>query len=626
MTNESNKPTVEQTKQRSKMSPWIIVLIIIGIFLVVAAMVFISCNSEKPASSEPLPTPIAQDDSWKKVREEGVLRVATSADYPPFSYYNDDYKIDGFDPALIKEIAEILGVEAEITDYAFDGLESVLHAGQADVVIAALSVSPEREAVVDFSSVYYVGEDGILAWIDSPIDPITNPEQMAGMRIGVQRVSIYQDWVQTNLVDTGIISQDELFVYSKPEHAVDDLRLRRLDLVIMDLQPATAALALGDLDLIGQGLNQQRLAIAIPKGANTLQAVINRALIILQNEGKVNELAGLYLGLRPEDVIPPPTPEPTQEPTPEPSPDACIDAMEIEKDLNFDDKDLTKFPSIDPKEAFQKGIRIKNTGSCTWTNTYFIKYVHGNTSGARMQGVPTSIKGEVKPGQTYDMYINLVAPKEAGKYVGYWQMSNNDNEAFGQTISVAVKVRSNKPVEPTITLTPSATVTPTLEPTEPGPTATATPEPTATGVPSEPTPTLEPGSDLRDSPWILSGYLVDSEDEELTEPLQGVLVNLLFDGIDSFNGNSGCNSYNGRYITNGKQIIFSGFIITQSICDQPEGIMNQETLFLSLLESAEEYRLNDNDQLELILFIMNENNELEEKIILVLDGLVPEPY
>ena len=61
--------------------------------------------------------------------------------------------------------------------------------------------------------------------------------------------------------------------FSKETH---DLRLERLDLVIMDLQPATVALALGELKLAGQGLNQQRFAIAIPQGANSLKAEINR--------------------------------------------------------------------------------------------------------------------------------------------------------------------------------------------------------------------------------------------------------------------------------------------------------------------------------------------------------------
>ena len=62
------------------------------------------------------------DDSWDKVQKAGKLLVGTSADYAPFESYNDQYQIDGFDIALINEIAKQLGVTVELNDFAFDGL------------------------------------------------------------------------------------------------------------------------------------------------------------------------------------------------------------------------------------------------------------------------------------------------------------------------------------------------------------------------------------------------------------------------------------------------------------------------------------------------------------------------
>ena len=55
------------------------------------------------------------------------------------------------------EIGRRLGVQVEYQDFAFDGLGGALQLGQVDAVIAAISVMPEREAVVDFSNVYFVG-------------------------------------------------------------------------------------------------------------------------------------------------------------------------------------------------------------------------------------------------------------------------------------------------------------------------------------------------------------------------------------------------------------------------------------------------------------------------------------
>ena len=208
----------------------------------------------------------AADDSWEKVKAAGVLRVATSADYPPFSYPNQDFMIDGFDPALIREIGNKLGVQVQITDYAFEGLDDALQAGQVDIAIAAISMTPERGTVVDFSNVYYVGKDGILARTDSGIKRIDQLSQFSGKRVDVQRNSIYQAWAQKNLVDYRVIPQDMLFAYAEPGHAVNDLKLGRLDVVVMDLQPAIRTLVDSDLKLVEDGLNQQMLAIAMPKG------------------------------------------------------------------------------------------------------------------------------------------------------------------------------------------------------------------------------------------------------------------------------------------------------------------------------------------------------------------------
>jgi len=612
--NESVESQAQEVEEPKKTNFWVIILIICAACACMLIVVLIAVNFAKPAPEPPL----VQDDSWQKVQDAGVLRVATSADYPPFSFYNDGYQIDGFDPALIQQIGAQLGVAVEISDYAFEGLASVLHVGQADVAIAALSVSPEREGIVDFTNVYYVGQDGILARTDTGIGSITNPEQMANMRVGVQKHSIYSKWAQENLVDAGIIRQDQLFEYAKPEHAVEDLRLNRLEIVIMDLQPATAALASGELKLAGQGLDQQRFAIALPQGANTLKAEINKALLTLQNNGKITELAGIYLGLKPEDVIPPPTPEPTLEP--------CVDAMQFIEDLSYDDEDLSNFPDLDPGEAFQKGWRIKNTGTCTWTSAYFIKYVNGNNSAAQMQGQPTAIQGEVEPGQTYDMYVNLVAPEVSGRYVGYWQMFNDENRAFGQTIWVAIEVIGPEPETHTPTVTSAATATPTLPPptatvTPLSPTATEVPPtPTETEVPPTPTATEKPGSDLRDVTWMLVSYLADIEAEDLTELIPETKIDLAFDEEDNFTGIAGCNTYNGRYVTDGKKIILTTGTLTQIICQEPAGVMDQEVLYISLLKQVEEYRFNADNQLEFIRYVLNENNQREEKILLVFEN------
>jgi polar amino acid transport system substrate-binding protein len=196
----------------------------------------------------PVPTdtakPIATDtakpvteDAWPRIQAASKMVVGTAADYPPFSYYTPDFKVDGFDVALIREIGQRLGVDVEIKDMAFEGLGGALQLNQIDVAIAALSVTPEREAVIDFTTVYYVGEDAILASEEAQI-VISSVEEMAGFRVGVQRATVYEDWLRTSLVGTGLMPENDLLVYGQIEQAVRDVMNGRVDLVVLDLLPA----------------------------------------------------------------------------------------------------------------------------------------------------------------------------------------------------------------------------------------------------------------------------------------------------------------------------------------------------------------------------------------------------
>jgi polar amino acid transport system substrate-binding protein len=583
----------EETVEKKKKSfwPWLL-----GIFavLLVGAVVLMLLSQEAPQTAE--------DDSWERVKLAGVLRVATSADYPPFSFYNQELVIDGFDPALIKEIGTRLGVKIEITDYAFESLNTVLRIGQADVAIAAISVSTARDAVVDFSNIYFVGDDGVLARADSNLAPITNINQLAGLAVGVQRGTVYETWAQNVLVDSNVISQNQLFAYARPEQAVADLKANRLNVVILDRQPAIKYLSDPDLVLAGERLNQQRLAVALPAGAGALQSVINQALLELQNEGRISQLAQQYLGLRPEDIIPPPT---------------CLDSMTFVRDINLDDERLTVFPEVNPGEAFQKSWQVKNTGTCTWNQAYFIKFVRGNDPAAQMGGQPTTINGKVEPDDTYDLTVDLVAPQQAGKYVGYWQMHNGEGVPFGQTIWVAIQVPgiTPEPTEPTEPQPP----TPTPLPTE---TETPTPEPTETEAPTA-EPTEKPGSDLVDVVWVLDAYLLDIDDEELTETMTDVEVVMTFDGADRVSGNGGCNNYTARYVTDGSAIVIKNILPTLILCEQPEGLMDQEDLFLTLLDRVAYYRIvpdgQDQELLEMFINIIEDGQQVDKVLLVFYD-------
>ena len=79
---------------------------------------------------------------------------------------------------------------SHLTDWA------ALASRPIDAAISAISVTPERDAVVDFSNIYYVSEDAILAQADSQFAPIERVGTTGSYTVGVQTGTVYQRWLQ----------------------------------------------------------------------------------------------------------------------------------------------------------------------------------------------------------------------------------------------------------------------------------------------------------------------------------------------------------------------------------------------------------------------------------------------
>jgi hypothetical protein len=157
--------------------------------------------------------------------------------------------------------------------------------------------------------------------------------------------------------------------------------------------------------------------------------------------------------------------------------------MAYVKDLTYSDGGMTYYADVTTGQSFSKGWRIKNTGSCTWNAYYYVKFVKGT----QMGGQPVAVQKYVYPGQTYDVYVNLVAPSSSGQYKGEWRLFSPYNSPFGSPLYVMVEAipAATRTVTPTrtITRTPTTTST-TAAPSTATPTSTATETPTPTATPS----------------------------------------------------------------------------------------------------------------------------------------------
>jgi len=292
------------------------------------------------------------------------------------------------------------------------------------------------------------------------IGQIQKVDDLAPYRVGVQQASVFQDWLEDELINTGKMASTNLFVYSRIDQGFIDLELGRLDLLVMDLPAAEVTVKEHGFKLAAQGLHREFYAIAMRKGENTLRTRINQALVTLAQEGVIDDLAKKYLDIDQGDLVPVPSPTPVptrdpQQPTPTPLP-GCFVGMAWVAELTHDDQNMTNPPVLQPGQSFQKGWRVRNTGTCTWDSSYSLAYVQGNVPAAQMGGQPVPVQGQVAPGATYDFYANLVAPLTPGTYQGIWQMRNKNFSAFGERIWVGIRV----PAGPAPTAVPTQTPSP----------------------------------------------------------------------------------------------------------------------------------------------------------------------
>jgi polar amino acid transport system substrate-binding protein len=229
------------------------------------------------------------------VKQAGVIKVGTSADYPPYESVDSNGNKVGFDIELMTEVANRLGVKVEWVDMPFDSLIAAVQEGKIDASISCFNYSEERDKVVDFSDAYYTSEDAFTV-ADGFTGKIEKPEDVASYKIGVQTGTTQDTWLTDTLVTPGLLSEENLFRYDRVDQAMLDLQNGRIDVMMSDYVPAQALVKqLGGLNIVYNGvLSTGPLNIVLPEGDKELEQAINAEITKLQSEGFIDALAVKY--------------------------------------------------------------------------------------------------------------------------------------------------------------------------------------------------------------------------------------------------------------------------------------------------------------------------------------------
>ena len=216
-----------------------------------------------------------------KKAETKVLVVGTSAEFPPFETLGgkDGTEVVGFDVEVAKAIAAKAGLPLKIETMPFDRLLPALAAGKLDLVLAGLSITPERAQTVDFSEPYYRATQVVLILAGGAVPE--KKEELKDMAIGVQQGTTGEKTA------ADLAGREKVRPFPSLSAAVAELLNGAVDAVIIDEQPAIQ-LAKQDplLMLLRMEFKDEYYGVAVRSGNAGLLATVNAALAEIQSDGR----------------------------------------------------------------------------------------------------------------------------------------------------------------------------------------------------------------------------------------------------------------------------------------------------------------------------------------------------
>ena len=243
-----------------------------------------SSTASSAASSEAASTSAAAELTTV---EAGKLTMATNAAFPPYEMTTDAGEFEGIDIDTAKAIAEKLGLELQIDDMDFDAALLAVQQGKSDMVMAGVTVTDERQNVMDFTDSYATGIQSIIVKEDSDIASV---DDLAGKKIGTQRGTTGYLYCSDDFGDENVVAYDDGLT------AVQMLNNGQVDCVVIDNAPAKEFVAANPgLKLLDTAYVEEDYAIGVGKGNTELKDAINTALEELKADGTLQAIVDKYI-------------------------------------------------------------------------------------------------------------------------------------------------------------------------------------------------------------------------------------------------------------------------------------------------------------------------------------------
>lgn len=229
------------------------------------------------------------------------LQAGVEAAFPPWSYVeNGEYKGIAID--AVREIAKAQGFEVEFRDLPWSSLIPALGANKIDMLVTGMFATAKRDEVIDYAIPWWESNDVVVVGKDSELTVAS--ALCCGARVGTQAGSAHVGWMEANLVEGEAATDITMQTYEDFIAAVEDLRVGRIDSIVMTPDIAEDLIAKGrDIKVVGVIMTNRPWAMAVGQGdPKGLLPKLNKGIVELYKSGKWAEIVHSYL---PMSAIPP---------------------------------------------------------------------------------------------------------------------------------------------------------------------------------------------------------------------------------------------------------------------------------------------------------------------------------
>ncbi|MEL7430620.1 MAG: transporter substrate-binding domain-containing protein [Pseudomonadota bacterium] len=220
---------------------------------------------------------------------QDVVRMGTEGAYPPYNFVNDKGEIDGFERSVGDRICELAELNCEWVKNDWDSIIPNLVSGNYDTIIAGMSITAERDEVIDFTSEYFPPDPSAYVGLKGAGDDATKGIVAA----------------QTGTIQAAYVAESgaTLVEFKTPDETIAAVRSGEADAVLADdaflakfVEESGGELVfVGDKVEIGGGIG-----IGVRESDTELKDKLNAAIATMKTDGSLNEFIAKWFPDRPD--------------------------------------------------------------------------------------------------------------------------------------------------------------------------------------------------------------------------------------------------------------------------------------------------------------------------------------